>query len=104
MRNKYIHRSHISEGKFREIVRAFSLDLTASDAAELVGVNRNTINRIYGLIRHRMAWLSFSEVKDAGVFEVDESYFGARRVRGRRGRGALGKTPVFGLLKRGGRV
>ena len=37
-------------------------------------------------------------------FEVDESYFGAHRVRGKRGRGAAGKTPVFGLLKRGGKV
>ena len=40
----------------------------------------------------------------AGEVEVDESYFGARRVRGKRGRGAGGKTPVIGLLKRGGRV
>ena len=36
--------------------------------------------------------------------EVDESYFGARRVRGKRGRGAVGKTPVIGLFKRGGKV
>jgi transposase len=36
--------------------------------------------------------------------EADESYFGPRRVRGRRGRGAGRKTIVFGLLKRGGRV
>jgi hypothetical protein len=34
-----------------------------------------------------------------GQIEVDESYFGARRVRGKRGCGALGKTIVFGLLK-----
>ena len=34
---------------------------------------------------------------DTGVFELDESYFGAKRVRGKRGRGATGKTPVFGL-------
>ena len=27
--------------------------------------------------------------------EVDESYFGAKRVRGKRGRGAGKKTPVF---------
>ena len=38
------------------------------------------------------------------MFELDESYFGARRVRGKRGRGAAGKTPVFGLLKRNGKV
>jgi len=41
-----------------------------------------------------------------GIFELDESYFGggARRIRGKRGRGAAGKTPVFGLLKRHGKV
>ncbi len=39
-----------------------------------------------------------------GQLEVDESYFGTRRVRGKRGRGASGKTIVFGLLKRGGKV
>lgn len=40
----------------------------------------------------------------AGEVEADESYFGARRVRGKRGRGASGKTIVFGLLKRDGKV
>ena len=35
---------------------------------------------------------------------MDESYFGPRRVKGKRGRGALKKTPVFGILKRGGKV
>ena len=44
------------------------------------------------------------EEKFSGEVEVDESYFGARRVRGKRGRGARGKTPVVGLLKRGGKV
>jgi transposase len=39
-----------------------------------------------------------------GEVEIDESYFVPRRVRGRRGRGASGKTPVIGLLKRGGKV
>ena len=36
-----------------------------------------------------------------GEIEADESYFGAKRIRGKRGRGAGGKTIVFGLLKRG---
>jgi len=39
----------------------------------------------------------------AGEIEVDESYFGGIR-KGKRGRGAAGKVPVFGLLKREGRV
>ncbi|VEF00352.1 IS1016 transposase [Neisseria canis] len=38
-----------------------------------------------------------------GEIEADESYFGGRR-KGKRGRGAAGKVPVFGLLKRNGRV
>lgn len=39
-----------------------------------------------------------------GELEADESYFGPRRVRGLRGRGAGRKTVVFGLLKRGDNV
>lgn len=39
-----------------------------------------------------------------GEVELDESYFGARRVRGIRGRGAKGKIPVFGMLKREDKV
>ena len=39
----------------------------------------------------------------SGQVEVDESYFGGIR-KGKRGRGAAGKVPVFGLLKRGGKV
>ena len=38
-----------------------------------------------------------------GEIEVDESYFGGRR-KGKRGRGTGSKVPVFGLLKRGGKV
>ena len=42
--------------------------------------------------------------KFSGEIEIDESYFGAKRVRGKRGRGAANKTPVFGMLKRDGKV
>ena len=39
-----------------------------------------------------------------GTVEIDESFFGARRVKGRRGRGACGKTIVFGIFERQGQV
>jgi transposase len=55
-------------------------------------------------LRLRIVTLSVADTPELGEFEVDESYFGARRVRGRRGRGAAGKTPVFGILKREGKV
>ena len=38
-----------------------------------------------------------------GEIEADESYFGGTR-KGKRGRGAVGKVAVFGLLKRNGKV
>ena len=44
-----------------------------------------------------------NEAMFGGEIEVDESYFGGRR-KGKRGRGAAGKIPVFGLLKRGSKV
>ncbi len=104
MRNKYIKKAHISERKFREILMYFSEDETASKTAKYSKVNRNTVNRIYDLIRHRIVEVSLASTPEVGEFEVDESYFGARRVRGKRGRGAAGKTPVFGILKRDGKV
>ena len=39
-----------------------------------------------------------------GDIEVDESYFGAKRIKGKRGRGAYNKTHVFGILQRQGMV
>ncbi|MBT7519113.1 MAG: IS1595 family transposase, partial [Candidatus Marinimicrobia bacterium] len=45
MRNKYVRRSHISEKKFRQLVKLFSLDLDAIQISELSHLNRNTVNR-----------------------------------------------------------
>ena len=41
---------------------------------------------------------------EKGEIEIDESYFGARGVRGKKGRGSYGKIIVFGLKKRKGNV
>jgi transposase len=104
MKNRYIRHSHLPESTFNLIIKAFSNDLNALETASWTGVNRNTINRLFGLLRVRIAKISIDESATLGIFEVDESYFGAKRVRGKRGRGAAGKTPVFGLLKRDGKV
>jgi hypothetical protein len=65
------------------------------------GLNRNTAGRFYGEFRRRMAQLAAEASPFSGEIEIDESCFGSRRVRGKRGRGTGGKTVVFGLLKRG---
>lgn len=99
-KNRYYRRSKISEAKFRQIVRHFALDLTATECAALTAISVRSINSIYLRIRFRMAQWCATRSPFSGELEADESYFGARRVRGKRGRGAAGKTIVFGLLKR----
>jgi len=103
-KNRYYRRSKISEAKFRQLVRCFALDVTAISAAELTGLSARSANSIFLKIRRRLAESCEQESPLQGAVEVDESYFGAQRVRGRRGRGAYGKTIVFGLLKRKGKV
>lgn len=54
MNNRYVNRAKISESKFREIVRFFSIDLNASQIAELTRLNRNTVNRYLTEIRKKI--------------------------------------------------
>ena len=105
MKNRYINRSHISEYKFRQIIKLFVADLEAKQIASLCNININTINRLLNLLRQRIAVICEEEsIFESGEIEIDESYFGARRIRGKAGRGAGGKTILFGLKKRNGRV
>lgn len=103
MKNKYLYHSHISEKKFRQILKLFCKDYTAFAVNDATGISRITINKLYALFRKRILSLVNNDLLNNEV-EIDESYFGARRVRGKRGRGAKGKTPVVSLLKRKGRV
>ncbi len=91
--------------RFQEdLIRQFVAGTTARTSADLVGVNRHTatlyLHKLRELIAPKLAetepWLS-------GEIEVDESFFGGSR-KGKRGCGAAGKVPVFGLLKRDGKV
>jgi transposase-like protein len=99
-----LKRARISTAKFRQILKYFALDIEATKIARLTGLNRNTINKYLLLIRKVMALECEQESPFSGEVEVDESFFGARRTKGKRGRGASGKTIVFGLLKRNGKV
>ncbi len=102
--NRYVKSAKISEAKFREILKYFSLDLEANKISILTKISRNTINKYLYKIRERLAKYSINESQMSGIIEIDESYFGAKRVKGKRGRGAAGKIKVFGLLKRGDKV
>ncbi|HLI63847.1 MAG TPA: IS1595 family transposase [Terriglobales bacterium] len=103
-KNKYYIRSHISEKRFRRLMPSFALDLTASETAAMTGVSVRSVNNIYLKLRRQIAAWCEAQSPFAGEVEVDESYFGPRRVRGKRGRGASGKTIVFGIFQRNGCV
>ena len=78
--NNYLKRSKISEAKFREFIRYFSLDLDAHKIAFLTGLYRNTVNRFLLLIRKRIAEFCEQSSPFSREVEVDESYFGAYLV------------------------
>ena len=88
-----------------ELLRHFVAGASARSASELCGVNRNTAILFFHKLREIITDNLAAEAPDMmdGEIEVDESHFGSVR-KGKRGRGAAGKVPVFGLLKRGGRV
>ena len=100
-----MRKSRISKAKQEKLIELFVAGSTGRCAAELVGVNFKTACYFYQRLRELIAAQTEREANEvfAGEIEVDESYFGGHR-KGNRGRGAAGKVPVFGLLKRGGKV
>lgn len=72
MKNRYINRSHISEYKFRQIIKLFVADLEAKQIASLCNININTINRLLNLLRQRIA-IARAFIKDAPIVILDEA-------------------------------
>lgn len=104
---KIHNRRRISRQKYTIVFASFVADIAALTAAKIAHVNRKTADRYYGIFRTVILVAAMRERKVQNLhngIELDESYFGARRVRGKRGRGASGKIIVFGLLKREGAV
>jgi transposase len=87
-----------------KIITGFYQQQPAYRLAHDLGVNYKTITRVYQRLREAIYHVSELEaIRLTGEIELDEAYFGGRR-KGKRGRGAAGKSVVFGLLERNGRV
>lgn len=100
-----MRKSRLSKAKQDKLLEHFVAGTTARCASALVGVNFKTGSYYFQRLREIIAAQVEQESYEVfeGEIEVDESYFGGTR-KGLRGRGASGKVPVFGLLKRGGKV
>ncbi len=99
--------TRLSTQKINKIMKYFCADLSATQTAELLGINRKTVNDWYTTFRIKIAEFQEEQVlQSCGEFELDESYFGGPRKkthakdRRKRGRGAENKIPVFGIKKR----
>lgn len=97
----------LSKQKINKILQFFCEDLSATQTARLVGVQRKTVDGWYKTFRTILAEFQEEQVQQSsGEFELDESYFGGPRKklhaqdRRKRGRGAENKVPVFGIKKR----
>jgi len=75
------------------------------------GISAKQLQRELG-VTYKTAWRMFHQIRSlladgpgnlSGCVEADETYIGGKR-HGKRGRGAEGKTPVFGMVERGGSV
>ncbi len=98
----YVRKSRLGIRQQSKLLEHFVAGTTARAAALLVGIQANTAIRFFQRLRALIA-SKLPSYELSGEVEADESYFGGIR-KGRRGRGAAGKVPVFGLLKRGGKV
>ena len=97
------HKTHVDLQKWflaiSLILNAYK-GISARQLARDLEVNKNTA--WYLAMRVRGAMIEHGELL-RGIVEMDETYVGGKR-KGPRGRGALGKTPVVGMIERGGNI
>lgn len=95
----------LSRIKIKELLKYFSVELTATQTAELMNLNRKTIDHYYQIFRKVIVRYQEDTLRTlSGEIEIDESYFGSRHRGDKRGRSHEKKIPVVGLLKRNGQV
>ena len=106
MAGTIFHRSHTPLQKWFYAIYLFTTSRHGVAAKELqrqLSVTYKTAWRMAHEIRKYMAEVD-GETPLSGEVEADETYVGGKRKGGKRGRGAPGKTVVFGMLERDGDI
>jgi transposase len=94
----------IAPSQWISLIKLFELSVSARKASRDVHLSYKTTLRAYDILRRVLVEdLARTDAILKGELEADEAYFGGKR-KGKRGRGAGGKTIVFGILERGGKV
>lgn len=101
---RWINQGNLTAGHWLRLIKLFELELSVRKIAQQLCLSYNAAYKSVHTIRAAILAHSIDgDVSLSGEVEVDESYFGGKR-KGKRGRGAAGKVPVFGILEREGRV
>lgn len=103
MKNKYVEHAHISERKFRDIIRYFAVDLDASQIARLTGISRNTVNRYLKALRQRLVEYCDTQSPVPPLGRKDALSLGVNRLPSP-SRGQAGKSLVFGIFQVKGQI
>ena len=92
----------ISPSQWLSLMKSFELSTSARKASQEVYLSYKTTLRAYDILR-RVLVEELAKTDDIlkGELEADEANFGGKK-KGKRGRGAGGKTIVYGILERGG--
>jgi transposase len=85
------------------LLKLFELEATALVCAKQLNLSYPTAAKAFHIVRRAIFVANGDGVFTGCRVEVDEAYFGGRK-RGRRGRGADGKVPVFGMKCREGKA
>jgi hypothetical protein len=72
MNNRYSKGAHVSEARFREVIRFSAADLPSPMAAESTGLNYRTVHGINSFMWERLVEMTLLEMQPfAGDIEVD---------------------------------
>ena len=101
---RWIGALNISCRNWLWFIKLFELEVSARKASLQMGISYPTVLKAFQLIRIAITANSMDgDMLLQGEIEADETYFGGKR-KGKRGRGAKNKIPVFGILERRGIV
>jgi transposase len=104
LKSSWLGRVRISYSDWLILLKLFELEVSARKASKQTGLGYPATLKSFDTIRHAIVQqLAKSDKTLKGEIEADEAYFGGKR-KGKRGRGAGGKTIIFGILERRGKV
>ena len=97
--------TRLTTTKLNRIFLCFSEDITAAATAKITGINRNTVNRYFGIIREKILKYSiFEQTREISDNVRHISYFKKAKIRRKKIRDFIAERPVLGLLKNGKKI